>query len=840
MTDNLKNGSVMKNNEHHDEKTLGEILQIINRRKTIIIFSVIITLILAAVYSYTSKPVYEASVLLKKEKAQDQKNTPSSLMDIINIQTPDEIETEMELVKTWSVLSKVIDDLNLFLTVDKIVLPAGRQINIKKALVDYYNPAYFNHPPENTPLPQFVEIKLKDLNGTSKYYVMVTSKGTYGIYDAVSDKLIESTKDAKAGIFNLKNADIVIYWPDAQPGSKAYFTIADYYNVMQQLRGTTSVDQSGKTNVFSISVKDNSPYAASLIANTITEKFRDSRIEQQKQSIRYSFDFIDKQLEEMQEKLKEAEKNLSDFKAGSQIVTIDANSNELVKSLSDLEAEKINTELQLSDYKNKMADMQKELQSSGYFDQELLTPQGSEAYGTPFAALMTKLSDLELQRLDLLQKRTENHPDVQALDEQIQMVKEKLSSYNQNTLTAYQIIVNTQEKKLLQLSNMMSKYEVKMERLPGQENRLAGLLRQKNVYEKIFTLLLDKREEMRMAELSKLQDIVVVDPAVEPISPIAPKKSFNMIVGLLAGLFIGFIGVFIVELKDHKMVNLDDIEKDFQYPIFTIIPGYSKSIKDRLKDKKNKQDHFVTLMDTQEGFKETYRLLKTKLFFQLGKEEKVFMVTSCEENTGKTTIVANLALSMAQEKKRVLIIDSDLKKGELSNQFGISLKAPGLIDYLLGKDSKPFIHTNIYGKVDILTAGGIREDSSELLNTERMFSLFNVINKSYYDYIIVDTPPVTRVVDTLILGKTIHNAVLVVRPYHSFRDGVQGGIDELNQANIKIQGIIVNAAAIKESSYRYRYGYGYGYAYGYGKENLSSNEKPNGKTADKITEVMTN
>ena len=123
--------------------------------------------------------------------------------------------------------------------------------------------------------------------------------------------------------------------------------------------------------------------------------------------------------------------------------------------------------------------------------------------------------------MNLLQKRTENHPDVQAVDEQIKMVKQKLASYNQNTLTAYQIMINSLDKKLLQITNMMSKYEVKMERLPGQENKLAGLMRQKEVYEKIFTMLLDKREEMRMAELSKLQDIVVVDPAHEPIDPVS-------------------------------------------------------------------------------------------------------------------------------------------------------------------------------------------------------------------------------------------------------------------------------------------------------------------------------
>ena len=163
------------------------------------------------------------------------------------------------------------------------------------------------------------------------------------------------------------------------------------------------------------------------------------------------------------------------------------------------------------------------------------------------------------------------------------MVKQKLASYNQNTLTAYQIMINSLDKKLLQITNMMSKYEVKMERLPGQESKLAGLMRQKEVYEKIFTMLLDKREEMRMAELSKLQDIIVVDPAHEPVDAIAPKKSIAMLAGLLAGLFIGLVGIFIAEIKNQKLVSLDEIENDFDLPVYTIIPDYPKKRKRKNK-----------------------------------------------------------------------------------------------------------------------------------------------------------------------------------------------------------------------------------------------------------------
>lgn len=127
MSNNNSSSKNKKVNEKHPEKTLGEILQIINRRKLILIISVIATLVLAAAYSFIAKPVYESTVVLKKDKGQDSKS-PTDLMNIVNLQSSDEIETEMELVETWSVFSKVIDNLNLNLHIDKIERPDGNQI----------------------------------------------------------------------------------------------------------------------------------------------------------------------------------------------------------------------------------------------------------------------------------------------------------------------------------------------------------------------------------------------------------------------------------------------------------------------------------------------------------------------------------------------------------------------------------------------------------------------------------------------------------------------------------------------------------------------------------------
>ena len=829
------------------EKTLAEIIQIIYRRRYILIGSLLITIILAVVFNMVSTPVYKASGLLKKEVV-SKNRTRGDFADIIDLQTRDEIETEMELVKTWNVMSGVVDELKLNINIKKIITPEGQTIEIDKPLIFFSDPDVVKKFSIPFDLPEFRSVITKQKKENAQLYILKTGNNYFEIRDAVTDQLLSSSdgfvhslddelmnKDSVVTItlpegeakFELPIADIEISWQKVPLKSRVYFDLKNYYTAMGSLKKKITIDRVGKTNVFEISVKSSSSFAAALMVNVTIDKFRESRIEQQKQTIRYSFKFVDEQLKEMKDKLVEAEDNLSTFKSSGQITTIDQSSRELVQFLSKLETEKVNTDLLMADYQNKIAEIQNEMNRSGYIDQSFLSPGNNANRNSPFTELLKQLSNLELQRLELLQRRTENHPDVMALDDQIYMAKEKLNSYNQNTLTAYRIIINSLEKKLLKITNLMSKYEVKLEMLPAKENRLARLMRKKNVYEKINNLLLDKREEMRLAELSKLQDIAVVDPAYEPLKPIAPRKIFNLFVAVILGGFIGLIGTFLLELKDNKLINLDVLEEEFNLPIFAIIPKYSSVIRDRIKNATESKERFVTLMDEQEGFKETFRLLKTKLLFQMEGREKIFMITSCEENTGKTSIVANLAISIAQENKKVWLIDCDLRKAALSKMFDVPKNAPGLIEFI-ERDVAPTIYTKVLKNIDILPAGGTREDSSHLLNSERMRLLFNAIDTSFYDYIIIDTPPVTRVVDTLVLGRSIKDAILVVRPGYSFKEAVLGGIQEMLQAKIKLRGIVANAAEIKDSYYyKYRYSYGYGYTYG---ENGKKSAKKKSKT----------
>lgn len=823
------------------EKTLLEIFQLIIKNKYILLASILIMLVIALTYSFTAEPKYEATAVLKKESNPEDKRFGSpDISQMLTLQSTDQIETDMQLITTNSVMSSVVDELDLFCTITELKYGEGKTYKVNKTYLDMLDPFFRSKNSDKFIVPDKFEIIIGDTGRTTtgEYILKKDSEDSYVLLDAINNKILSksdikidtsllfdslSTFEQVLPIASLKFSDFQIKfnWKDAPINSQLLISFNDYNKVVIGVNKNVKVAREGKTDIFSITYSSSSATSAAVITNTIVDKYREARLNQKKDLIRYSFNFVDKQLNEIQSDLKKSEDQLSSFKASGQIMTIDASSQELVQSLSSLEAEKNATDMQLSDYKNRAAELEKELKKSGYFDQTGLGPQGSTGDGnSPFSVLMRQLADQELQRLDLLQKRTENHPDVKAIDEQISLTKSKLSSFNQNTITAYKIIINSLEKKLLKITDMMSKYEVKMRSLPAQENKLAQLMRQRGTYERIFQILLDQREAMRVAELSSTQDITIVDEAKIPIDPSWPKKSLILLVSLILGGFLGILSIFSIELYRTRFVNLDELETEFQVPILSIIPLYSKETQKEIKNSKSEYK-IASLTSKDDGLIETYRLFRTKLFQKLDPAKKVIMVTSCEENSGKTSVVANLAVSISQEGKKVLVVDCDLRKADLTKTFGLTTKDIGLIDFLT-KDVNPKIYSRASKLIDVLPAGGLTDDSGTMLSSPRMKTLLANLVQSNYDIIIFDTPPVTRVVDPLVLAQYIKDAVIIVRPNHSLIETVRWGMQELKQANVRIKGIVANAATI-ENSYYYRYRYGYGY--GYGKSNEKSKKK---------------
>ncbi len=789
---------------------LKKIYFLVLRHKFHFLSWVLLVVLAVFLFNIFSHPVYQSQVVLKKEQSADYRST-DDLGKIIAMQTLDEVETEIEIVKSRTVLEKVTQELLLSITVQQFTSPSGEFFKSDGTYPLYQ--AQLNRDKTIRPrYPEFLELRVNPADVGNDYRVLVVGKNQLSL---IIDRLItgqQSIDPSREFVLSLPAGTLVMRWPDPEIGSEIRFSIRSFEKILEKLHHAITIKRLGKTNLFQISVKAGSSLESQLIARTVVEKFREVRLEQKQQTIRYSFNFVDQQLQDTEIRLKQAEDTLSKFKSAHQITSIDKNSEEIINFLSRLEGEKIDVELKLSEYENRLIQMKREHRNKEYFDQTYLTPVPSNESYSPFSALLRELSDLELRQLELLQRRKESHPDVVTLNDQIKQVKQKLSSYNQNTITAYEIIMKALTEKRKNLNQLIENYSTRIARLPATETRLAELIRARDALGKKFTLLLDKREEMRMAELSKLQDIVVIDTAQQPLKPVFPRKTLNLALALLGGIILGVMSILLKEYFSEKVSDVEEIESDFQIPLLTVLPFYDKKIKRSIQSASTIKDRFVTLMEDQHGFRESYKILRVKLNDHLNKKNKMVMITSGEENTGKTTVSANLAITMAQAGKNVLLMDADLRKGKIGKFFNIPAEKSGLSEYLRGETGLADLYHSgfVENHLQILTCGKRGPEAAELLEDGVLKSLIHGLQGSF-DAIIIDTPPVTRVVDPILIGKHVKNVILVVRPDLTFRESIRGAVQDFQRAKMELLGIVANASDVAHSPYRYRYGYGYGY-----------------------------
>jgi len=222
--------------------------------------------------------------------------------------------------------------------------------------------------------------------------------------------------------------------------------------------------------------------------------------------------------------------------------------------------------------------------------------------------------------------------------------------------------------------------------------------------------------------------------------------------------------------------------------------------------------------------KEAYRTIRTNLMFSLAKTGcKTIMFTSSISGEGKTTTSANIAFSIARSEKKVLLIDLDLRNPHIHRILKKS-NTPGLTNYLSGFNTlEEVIHKDVFPGLDVICAGTISPNPAEMIASEGNLNLINSL-KEHYDYIILDTPPITLVSDALSVVPVTDGIVLVIRPKYTDRREVRRAIDQIEFVGGKILGAVANGVQQQKQGYGGRYGrygygrYGYGrYGYGYGK-----------------------
>ena len=273
---------------------------------------------------------------------------------------------------------------------------------------------------------------------------------------------------------------------------------------------------------------------------------------------------------------------------------------------------------------------------------------------------------------------------------------------------------------------------------------------------------------------------------------------FNLYLAGLLGLIVLIFSALVIQSYDTKITDVKEIENSFNYTILAVIPSYSKKTKNLITKTEFVENRFISMMEEQLSFKEAYRKLDAELPSGLKGNPKKIMITSCEENTGKTTFASNLAITIAQANKKVLLIDCNIINPNIANQFGLPNFSSGLIDYLKGKTDTPNIYKplklseniNLVMNIDIIPTGVFTNISGEILVSERMKDLLDSLK--YYDFVILDTPPINRLSDALSLGRIVENSLLVVRSRQTSKKNISRAFVELRLADTNFVGLVLN------------------------------------------------
>jgi len=356
-----------------------------------------------------------------------------------------------------------------------------------------------------------------------------------------------------------------------------------------------------------------------------------------------------------------------------------------------------------------------------------------------------------------------------------------------------------------------------LSQLPVLERRLSELQRDVQIYEAIGLKLREMLEEVKLVEASVSGNVTVVDEAILPRNPVSPNRVLILAVALLLGAAFGLLLTLAIEALDVSIQTEQQIQKIVgkDVPLLGWIPMMKVS----------NLDLYPTLIvynDPLSFESERFKLVANMLYNR--SEKHIFSITSCSMAEGKSTIIGNIAVALAQMGSKVLIIDGDLRLPSMERYFHLKHREVGLVDYVTKNatleacilkpiEKVPGLHLLPPGNAPLVHAG--------IFSNPRYTRLISYL-ESVYDFVIIDAPPLDSASELLSISKHVDGLIITVRAGITSKGSLFDLISSLRTANVPISGVVFNGVVPGSVGTGYRYGYGYGYGKGYGYSSYAS------------------
>jgi len=582
-----------------------------------------------------------------------------------------------------------------------------------------------------------------------------------------------------------------------------------------------TVEPVPETRLVQIFARDVKPERARLIADSVAEAYVRKTIEDRLESTDRAKDWLESQLATLREELEQAELALHNFKKGHNVLSVSMEDRQNLVA-SDVQT----THDKLTETRNRRIELDarlKRLKASLGRGPNKIDP-AIMADHEALDALATSLRSKRQEHDALAVKYGEQHPTMKTLAEEIEVLEAQLAAEKREIIASAEFDVRQAiavEQGLRAAARQAHSAGLD---LNLREIEYRRLNHDRDNKTKLFEIVLQRLTETDLTRMLKTTHVRVLDRALLPVAPVSPNLVKNIGTSLLTGLLLGLTAAFFASRLDRTVRSVESVE-GLGIEVLGVIPHLATAETEAQADSRLSpkqvssaatREELIVVDEPMSPAAETFRMIRTNLTFMSPDDPlRSYVVTSAMPVEGKTTVASNLAISLAQFGRSVLLVDSDLRRPRLHRVFEVDNDL-GLTTLVAGRTTlSAVLHKTKIDGLSVLTSGPIPPNPSELIHSAAFASVKDELLK-HFDYVLFDSPPMGAVTDAAILAPQVDGVLLVVRAGTSTLHAVVGARKQLNSVSARLLGAVLNDADLRIKGYRYGAGsYAYRSAGGY-------------------------